>query len=59
MPVDQVPIVLEGLGLDLYCVGFEPLVEVRGHGDRVAVDVLALPGVYASLIACGLGVLLR
>jgi hypothetical protein len=36
MAVDQVPIVLEGLGLDLYCVGFEPLVEVRGHGDRVA-----------------------
>jgi hypothetical protein len=58
MPVDQVPIVLQGLGLDLYCVGFSPQVEVDGHGNRVAVDVLALPGAHTGLVARGLGVLL-
>lgn len=53
--VDQVAIDLQGLGLDLCGVAFDPLAEVRGNGDRVTVDVLALPGAHAGLVPGGLG----
>src|SRR5215470_4443599 len=55
MPIDQVTIVLQCLGLDLNRMCFDPLVKVRSNGDRVVVDVLALAGFDAGLVAGGLG----
>jgi hypothetical protein len=40
MALDQVPVVLESLGLNLHGMGGEPLIQVAAHGDLVAVDVL-------------------
>lgn len=55
MPVNQVAIVLQRLGLDLDGMCFDPLVKVRSDADRVVVDVLALAGFDAGLVASGLG----
>ena len=44
-------VVGEGLGLDLDGVGVEPLVQVLGDGDGVAVDVLTAPCLDPCLVA--------
>ena len=54
---DAGPVVGQGARLDLHRVSFDPVVQVRRHGNPVPVDVLAVPGPYPSLVPCGLGVL--
>jgi hypothetical protein len=58
VPVDQVTVVLEGLGLDLDSVGFDPLIQVAADGHRAPVYVLARAGSDPRLITCGFGILL-
>lgn len=55
---DAGPVVGQGARLDLHRVSFDPVVQVRRHGDPVPVDVLAVPGLHPGLVPGGLGVLL-
>jgi hypothetical protein len=58
MAFDQVPIVGEGLGLDLNGVGIEPFVKVFAHGNGVAVDVFATSRPYPCFVAGFFGCIL-
>jgi hypothetical protein len=58
VPVDQVTVVLERLGLDLDGVSLDPLIEIAADGDRVPVDVLACASSNPRLVTRGLGVCL-
>jgi hypothetical protein len=52
--LDAGPVVVEGPGFDLHCVAVEPVIEVCGDRDGVAVNVFAAPGFDAGLVAGGL-----
>src|SRR5215469_3629657 len=52
------PVVLQGLGLDLQRVGGQPLIKIGADRDQVPLDVLARPGADAGLVTCSLSLCL-